>query len=186
MTGQEGKTFHEPDDELVRRYVAGTATPSEAETFEEHYFGCELCWREVQTAMELREALLRPSVRPGRRIWPALAAAAAAAFLFVGIWQMMQRQADQEPAWRSSQPAYQTSGARVGSSTVISWEPKPEARWYVVRRFSADGSEIDTVEIAAPRDRLELPLHAAATHYRVQALDQFRSVLADSGLQRLE
>lgn len=178
--------LHQPDDELVRRYLAGTTTLSEAEAFEEHYFACEACWREVQTAMELREALLRQSARPSRRIWPALAAAAAAAFLFIGIWQMMQRQADQEPAWRSSQPAYQTSAARVGSSTVISWEPKPEARWYVLRRFSADGSEIDTIELAAPRDRLELPLDPAATHYRVQALDQFRSVLADSGLQPLQ
>lgn len=136
--------------------------------------------------MELRVALLGRPAKPARRIWPLLAAAAAAGFLFVGIWQMTRPPLDEEPVWRSSQPAWETSAERVGSTTVISWTSRPEARWYVVQRFTADGAELATTEIAAPRVRLELPHDPAATHYRVQALDEFRSLLADSGIHRLE
>jgi hypothetical protein len=185
----KNRTPHQPDDELVRRYVAGSAPPAEAEAFEEHYFGCDDCWREVEAATELGEAIRRPAAPTSPRIWPVLAAAAVAAFLFVGIWQMVQQQqpqSDREPAFRSSQPAFSTAATRAGSKTMISWESRPEACWYLVRRFSDDGSELDSTRVDAPQRQLELPFAERASHYRVEALDEFRSVIGDSGLQRLE
>jgi hypothetical protein len=182
----KNRTPHQPDDDLVRRYVAGSAHPAEAEAFEEHYFGCDDCWREVEAATELAQALRRPAAPTPRRIWPVLAAAAVTAFLFVGVWQLIQQPSDREPSFRSSQPAFNTAAKRAGAKTMISWESRPEARWYLVRRFSDDGSEFDRTRVDAPQRQLDLPFTQRASHYRVEALDEFQNVIADSGLHRLE
>jgi CHAT domain-containing protein/Flp pilus assembly protein TadD len=45
------------EQDLVSRYVGQKLSPEEAEAFEEHYFGCDQCWDEVQAATEVRAAL---------------------------------------------------------------------------------------------------------------------------------
>jgi CHAT domain-containing protein len=45
------------EQEIVSRYVGQKLSPEEAEAFEEHYFGCDRCWAEVQAATEVRAAL---------------------------------------------------------------------------------------------------------------------------------
>jgi CHAT domain-containing protein len=45
------------EQDLVSQYVGRKLSPEEAEAFEEHYFGCDRCWAEVQRATELRAAL---------------------------------------------------------------------------------------------------------------------------------
>src|SRR5207244_1830986 len=45
------------EQDLVSQYVGRKLSPEEAEAFEEHYFGCDRCWAEVQGATELRAAL---------------------------------------------------------------------------------------------------------------------------------
>lgn len=45
------------EQDLVSRYVGRKLSPEEAEAFEEHYFGCDRCWAEVQAATEVRAAL---------------------------------------------------------------------------------------------------------------------------------
>jgi CHAT domain-containing protein/tetratricopeptide (TPR) repeat protein len=45
------------EQDLVSQYVGQKLSPEEAEAFEEHYFGCDRCWAEVQAATEVRAAL---------------------------------------------------------------------------------------------------------------------------------
>jgi CHAT domain-containing protein len=86
------------EQDLVSQYVGRKLSPEEAEAFEEHYFGCDRCWAEVQRATELRAALqksasdakeMAPEPVPPRvirgpwRNWGLLAAAAAVAFVAV-------------------------------------------------------------------------------------------------------
>ena len=86
------------DQDLVSRYLARKLSPEEAEAFEEHYFGCDRCWAEVQRATELRAALesgaglgaKQEAAVPSRvirgpwRTWAPLAAAAGIA-IAVGL-----------------------------------------------------------------------------------------------------
>lgn len=45
------------DTDTDVRYLAGSLTDAEAEAFEEHYFGCDTCWKAVQRGAEIRSAL---------------------------------------------------------------------------------------------------------------------------------
>jgi CHAT domain-containing protein len=81
------------ENDVVSRYVTRKLAPEEAEAFEEHYFGCDRCWSEVQRATELRAALGKSGAGVGEtgrlvrgpwRTWAPLAAAAGIA-LAVGL-----------------------------------------------------------------------------------------------------
>ncbi|HSE62558.1 MAG TPA: zf-HC2 domain-containing protein, partial [Thermoanaerobaculia bacterium] len=83
------------EQDLVSRYIGRKLSPEEAETFEEHYFGCERCWGEVKAGAELRATLQderavvpasRGSVVKGPwRTLALLAVAAAVAIAAAGI-----------------------------------------------------------------------------------------------------
>jgi putative zinc finger protein len=67
------------DDDTASRYVAGTLPATEAEAFEEHYFGCSRCWDEVRAGTAVRDALRKTPVLPRAATpmrWAGLAAAA--------------------------------------------------------------------------------------------------------------
>lgn len=181
------KAAHQPDEDLVRRYVAGTLPADEAERFEEHFFGCDACWREVETTKELRDALGRSSpVRSApstpRRWLTGLAAAAVAAFVFIGIRQAMEQR---QTVFRGGEQTLQTSLQTTGSGLVIAWPAVSEAQSYAVVFLSADGTTLMKQQIREPR--IEVPPETAerASHYRVQALDSFERVLADSDLRKI-
>jgi CHAT domain-containing protein/Tfp pilus assembly protein PilF len=57
------------EQDLVSQYVGRKLSSEEAEAFEEHYFGCDRCWAEVQAATELRAALQEQGSR-GRESVP--------------------------------------------------------------------------------------------------------------------
>jgi CHAT domain-containing protein len=85
------------EQDLVSRYIGRKLSPEEAETFEEHYFGCERCWGEVKGATEIRAVLrkhrneveaIRPRPSLSYRIaprWMLVAAAVVSAVLVAGI-----------------------------------------------------------------------------------------------------
>jgi hypothetical protein len=178
---------HQPDEDLVRSYVAARLSADEAERFEEHFFACDACWREVETANELREALQRSgsarTIIPSRRWWVGgLAAAAMAAFVFIGVRQYTEQR---QPVFRGGEQALQTSLKTTGSGIVIEWPAVPEAQSYAVVFLSADATPVTRQQIREPRIEVSPETASRASHYRVQALDSFERVLADSDLQRI-
>ena len=78
-------TRHEPDDDAVARYVAGTMPADELDEFEPHLLECESCRSAVRVGAATRAALVSQPLRAaGRRVpWYWLGAAAAAVILVV-------------------------------------------------------------------------------------------------------
>ncbi len=83
--------------EIVDAYVSGSLTDDDRSTFEEHFFGCDRCFADVQSAERLRQGV-RDAVEagrfdsPGREAWlrPAFALSAAAAVILASAtaWTM--------------------------------------------------------------------------------------------------
>lgn len=185
MNSTYGAT-HQPDEDLVRRYVAATLPADEAERFEEHFFGCDDCWREVEAVNELRDVLQRSgpvrSNLPPRRWWiGGLAAAAMAAFVFIGVRQAMEQR---PTVFRGGETALHTSLKTTDSGVVLEWPSVLEAQSYVVVFLSADGTPVLRQQIREPRIEVPAETVSRASHYRVQALDAFERVLADSDLRK--
>jgi putative zinc finger protein len=178
---------HQPDEDLVRSYLAGKLSTAEAESFEEHFFACDPCWQEVEAANELREALQRAG-SPRQVIYPhrwwigGLAAAAMAAFVFIGVREYTEQR---QPVFRGGEQALQTSVKTTGSGLLIEWPADPQAQSYAVVFLSADGATVTRLQIREPRIDVPPETASRARYYRVQALDAFERVLADSGLRRI-
>lgn len=77
------------EQDLVSRYIGRKLSPEEAETFEEHYFGCERCWGEVKAGAEVRASLAPASSIRSR--WRPFAIAAAIAFVAFGAALIVSR-----------------------------------------------------------------------------------------------
>ena len=78
-------------EQIFESYLSGRLTEQDREAFEEHYFGCALCFDELQTLQTIRDVLptVTPQVenattRPFTPWLPALGLAAAAAAFAVG------------------------------------------------------------------------------------------------------
>ena len=78
------------EQDLVSRYIGRRLSPDEAETFEEHYFGCERCWAEVKAGAEVKASLAPPSPIARWR-WQPLAIAAAIALVAFGAGLIVSR-----------------------------------------------------------------------------------------------
>lgn len=66
------KCIGSPAQEMAEQYLAGGLPESEAERFEDHYFGCDLCHEHLLALKEIRESMARDPiaiaalpVRPG-------------------------------------------------------------------------------------------------------------------------
>jgi TolA-binding protein len=100
--------------DTAERYVGGTMAEAERSAFEEHFFGCDACFRTVQALQDARETLaLLPAeaqaaaAQPSRRTLPVTwMALAAMLVLSVLVWRL-PRQADQpaEPPAATAAPA---------------------------------------------------------------------------------
>ncbi len=149
----------------------------------------------MQAGSELREVFGRPAVAPAAlparpaRTWLPLAAAAAIAFVGLGIWQLGRR-ADVEPA----QPVVRSGSTGALEVRVeagpqgrleLAWPSHPEAATYVVHVLSSDGMELWKTEVREPRldvDPAVLPAPAAGASLliQVEGLDAMRQVVASS------
>lgn len=81
-------TRHEPDNDAVARYVAGTMPAAELDQFEPHLLGCEACRSAVRVGAAARAALVSQPAEASplhdrRRPWYWLGAAAAAGVVLV-------------------------------------------------------------------------------------------------------
>lgn len=95
------------DHDLVKSYLGGGLSEKEAEAFEAHYFACDRCWEEVNTANQIRASAAPASSQrdTGVRVrypppvarpqWRALALAAAVAVALLGGGLFYLRSRDQ-------------------------------------------------------------------------------------------
>lgn len=189
------------EGDFVDRYVAGRLSDAEAEAFEAHYFACESCWAEVQTALEVRAALesregagTRPQHpgRPGLRWigWTAgLAAAAAAAFLFfnVGSDGGPGDPGASEDVFRGAGTALNVETRAAEGTLVAEWATVPDADIYVARIYTEDGRLLYEREVSTPRVEVETAVlmeqgSFTVVYWRIEALDSLRQPVARSSL----
>ena len=87
------------EQEMIERYLDGTLPDTEVEAFEEHYFGCQHCFSELQlrhaAALELASQPAPKASRTAVKVrsfysW-ALAAAAVLVLAITGVWIARQR-----------------------------------------------------------------------------------------------
>lgn len=112
-------------EEVVERYLAGSLSPEQRESFEDHYFACEQCFAAVQAQRALQAELsasaaeIRVMPAPHRRAlsWKVAMAAAAAVILTVlGIrWG---NKPDLSPPAPSTPPAQTARSTPVEPSLV--------------------------------------------------------------------
>jgi Putative zinc-finger len=66
------KCIGSPAEEMAEQYLAGELPEAEAERFEDHYFGCNLCHENLLTLKEIRDGLARePTATVARAAGPA-------------------------------------------------------------------------------------------------------------------
>jgi hypothetical protein len=147
--------------DLALLYLAGRLPEGEAKAFEAHYFECERCARDVEEGTELRAALGRPAVAPAAREiqsawdWRPLAAAAAIAFVGLGVWQLTRRPAEEAgpPVMRStlSEVLDLEVAAGPARSIDLTWPPHPDAASYTVHVLAADDTSVWKAQTNEPR-----------------------------------
>jgi hypothetical protein len=172
-------TCAEVDDrDLESGYLAGRLTAEEAEAYEAHYFGCERCWRTLETALAVRGAgaARRPAWFGVRTL-----AAAATVVLAVGAgWWMTRPPSPPTDVLRGGRETLAVRVEETPAGLEVAWAPYAGADRYRVRIFSADGGLLlerlteDTVVVLAP-----MP---GAAFLDLTVLDALREAMSGSGL----
>jgi anti-sigma factor RsiW len=172
-------TCAEVDDrDLESGYVAGRLTAEDAEAYEAHYFGCDRCWRALETALAVRSAHgARRRALSGVR---ALAVAATAVIAVAVGWWATRAPAPPIDTLRGGVEAPVVRIDVVPAGLALAWAPTTGADRYRIRVFSSDGGLLlehlttDTTVVLAP------PPGAAFLDLTV--LDALRDVVSASGL----
>jgi len=170
-------------------YLAGRLSDSEAEAFEEHFFSCADCREDVRRGAELRETLGKPAIafaaseRRSARRWFPLVAAAAIAFVGIGLWHLAHRTENAQTISRGGvgSIAGLAVSPRSGGGIEVTWEAPRGAASYEIQIFSPDGRRLWKTETREPRARVEpaiLSPPGAADEIRVDALDATGQVVA--------
>lgn len=183
--------------DLAARYVAGTLPEPEAEAFEEHFFGCEECWREVERARSLRAAFAAEAGQPGtagRAVpwgrgakwrWP-VGLAIAAGLVALLVVPVARRGAPLSDAVRGGRPALDLHVDAPAGLPRVAWRPVRGAAFYRVRLFDAVGTVVvDRIVNDTSLSLASRPAEPGAdrTYYwQVVALDGARRPLASSRL----
>jgi tetratricopeptide (TPR) repeat protein len=102
-------------EEFIERYLTGRLSEAETDAFEQHYLGCQDCFKELQfrhaTALELRrkpEVSSRPAAATWNTRW--MWALAAAAVLLVTLVSLTTYYRRQNPQVVQRQPAQNKTG----------------------------------------------------------------------------
>jgi len=173
-----------PDDERLRRYALGKLTDEQAETVEEHYFGCDRCWREIERSVEVRASF--DGVRRAgtsttrRRALQGLAMAAVLAIAALGLWMWSPPAGDDE-LLRGGQGEFELSVRSTEGTWTAEWPAVPGAVTYLVEVTAPDGRGLLSRETVQPEAEVTLPegLHGV-TYWKVQALDSMRQTIERS------
>ena len=186
-----------PEEDVARRYAAGTLGVDEATTFEAHYFACDRCWRDLRRALEIRAALADgvPEAAPAPRAgvvvtrwhrWAPLAAAAGVVILAgvgVGLWDLRTPEEAGPGLLRGEREVLDLTVELVGEQVRAEWPAVSGAEVYLVRVLDADGRQLLERETAGTglhveRHALETP--GGVFYFKVQALDSLRQVVESS------
>jgi hypothetical protein len=93
--------------DILGAYIAGKLPEAERDSFEEHFFGCDACLRDVEAARIAREVLLKqPSARLGTW-WIGLAAAAAVIVGAIVFWPAAKLVTVEKPVAKAAEPSYE-------------------------------------------------------------------------------
>ncbi len=186
--------------DLASRYLAGKLGEEEAVAFEEHFFACASCREDVERGSELRVVLgkepIVAAIRPARArlTWLPLAAAAAIAFVGLGVWQMTRRSAGEpgRSVMRSTLPEVLELKASAGpaGSIELTWSPHPDAASYSVHVLAADDSSVWKAKTTEPRltiasGVLPAPDGVTPLSVEVEAFDSMGQAVAKSELTPL-
>jgi putative zinc finger protein len=170
-------------------YLAGRLSVSDAEAFEEHYFSCPDCREDVRRGAEVRETLGKPAIafavpeRRSARRWFPLAAAAAIAFVGIGLWQLALRTENTQTVSRGAAGfiAGLAVSPRSDGGLEVTWEAPRGAASYEIQIFSPQGRRLWKTETREPRARVESAILSppeAAGEIHVDALDATGQVVA--------
>lgn len=154
----------------VSRYLSGTLSETEANQFEAHYFGCDRCSGEVQTAAKLRAAfghpaIVRRSAGASRRVASGEAVALLAAAAAVAMVALGMRQLARPPVPASESTVFRGESVDTidlsvtpgsGSRVILQWSPDSDARSYRVEVLRTDG--VPVLKSETRDNRIELDL----------------------------
>jgi anti-sigma factor RsiW len=195
---------------LDTRYLSGALSASEAEAFEQHYFGCDRCWKLVEQGMELRAALGAPAARaapiialPESRTMKRRATAlnlllaAGAVFVAFGIYNATSgRRRSSDDTERGAQRVLAISASHPSPDSIVAAWPRVEgALRYRSRVFTSTCTlvaEAESPDTFAVQLTNALTKRGAVTSisskdtsrlfWNVEALDAHGAVIAKSPL----
>lgn len=180
-------TLSPSDESRIQEYLAGRLDAAEAELFEERMFTDDGLAAEVQSALEIRAATLRAGVKrrtgsPPRRVWFALAAAAGAAALAVGVTWLQQPPAT--AVFRGVEQRMELEVEIDGGALRARWQPIAAAVGYELQVLASDGRVLRSLEADGTAAVLDLdPLADSASapaFIEVSALDELGQTLQRS------
>lgn len=146
------------------RYLLGEMTLEEREAFEEHFFGCSECARDVRDGSSMIDAIRaerrenRDGLKPVSTFAWILSAAAIVAVAFLGL-QNGQLRREAEPRLL---PSYSmlTIGTRGAAQTVISDPAKPFVLYVDIPPQPASSSYRIEIRDGSGRAKVSLPVSA--------------------------
>ena len=176
------------DEKRIQQYLAGRLDAAEAELFEQRLFADDELAAEVERALEIRAATTHVATKhvasgPPRRVLFALAAAAGAAALAVGLLWLQPPPA--EPVFRGVEQRMGLEIEEVGGGAALlaRWQPVAGAAGYEVQVLAGDGSVLITMETD---DREMGYVHSqvdpAPAFIEVSALDELGQTLRSERL----
>ena len=174
------------DESRIQDYLAGRLDSAEAERFEERMFADDALAAEVQRALEIRAATSLVAARKRstapRSAWVALAAAAGAAVLAVGIvW--LQRP-EEPPVFRGVEQRMGLAVEADGATLRARWQAVADAAGYELQLLASDGRVLRSVEADGTAATLALDTAAdqssAPVFVEVSALDGLGQTLQRS------
>ena len=175
------------EESRIQDYLAGRLDADAAERFEQRMFEDDALAAEVEKALEIRaatpaQAATRRPSGPPRRGWYALAVAAGAAVLAVGIVWLQQPPAP--PVFRGVE---QRMGLEVevdGGALRARWQPIADAARYELQVLASDGRVLRSLEAEGTAATVDLGAPAEgsseAAFVEVSALDDVGQTLRRS------
>jgi hypothetical protein len=177
------------DEKRIQDYLSGRLSDAEAEELEARCLADEALGAELERALEIRAALMRPGVslsarkhRATRRVLLPLALAASAAMAGVGVY-WLQAASQGAPVFRGVE---QRMGLEVeirGGELSARWKPVSGAASYELRVLENEGGVIRSVEVNTGAAAIDLraaePSDAGSkpAFVDVVALDEFGQTL---------
>ena len=173
------------DESRIQDYLAGRLDSAEAERFEERMFADDALAAEVQRALEIRAATSLVAAKKRstpRRAWVALAAAAGAAVLAVGIvW--LQRP-EEPPVFRGVEQRMGLAVEADCATLRARWQAVADAAGYELQLLASDGRVLRSIEADGTAATLALDAAAdrssAPAFVEVSALDGLGQTLQRS------